>query len=361
VVDRDQVRAYVLARIEREFPPERLEGIQTAYRLFGLLSDTLELLPLLLDLYTEQVAGYYDPETATLYAVRGGDRIQARLVMAHELVHALQHQYLPLDSLMNQRGDGDRLAAVQAVLEGHATLASLKLLVPDPTSLDSEAFWETYREQVRAQQHNMPVFARAPLVVREALLFPYLEGADFMRWWAADRGTPLPTLTELPRSTEQVLHPGRYRAGDEPVPVRFADSSAAVLFEDSLGELEIQILLAVWRGSAQPAFDIPLGWGGDRYRVHRTPAGPALSWLVVWDSPAQAERFRGQASQHLQTAPRPGYVGTVETTDYQGRPAVRVEVTPQEAERPETAFTPPGSPRTRSDPPTPRSRSPAAR
>ena len=47
-------------------------------------------------------------------------------MLAHELVHALQHQYIPLDSIMRQPGDNDRLAAAQAILEGQATLADCR-------------------------------------------------------------------------------------------------------------------------------------------------------------------------------------------------------------------------------------------
>ncbi len=77
-----------------------MRGLETTYRLFGLLPDTLQLRALLLDLYTEQVAGYYDPDSATLFAVADADPAQLRLVLAHEMIHALQGQYLPLDSIL---------------------------------------------------------------------------------------------------------------------------------------------------------------------------------------------------------------------------------------------------------------------
>ena len=130
MVSKEAVQRYVQGRLDKEFPSAKREGMQAAYRLFGLLPDSLDLERLLLDLYAEQVAGYYDPETSTLYGVEGGDRVQLRLILAHEMVHALQHQYLPLDSLMSTKGDGDRTAATQAVLEGHATLASISVLAP---------------------------------------------------------------------------------------------------------------------------------------------------------------------------------------------------------------------------------------
>ena len=50
---REQVRRYLIGKLDEELPPARLRGIETAYRLFGLLPDTLRLRNLLLDLYTE--------------------------------------------------------------------------------------------------------------------------------------------------------------------------------------------------------------------------------------------------------------------------------------------------------------------
>jgi hypothetical protein len=324
MVTRDQVREYLMAKVAKEFPPERLDGVQTAYRLLGLIPDTLDLRRLLLDLYSEQVAGYYDPETGMLYAVQGGDQTQLRLVMAHEMVHALQHQYLPLDSLMLQQGDGDRLAASQAVLEGHATIASIRILAPQADVMNSPDFWDTYREQVRNQQRTMPVFAKAPLVLREGLIFPYLGGAEFMLWWSQNERTALPLGSQLPLSTEQVLHPDRYLGRDLPVPIRFADSTTDVLYEDTLGELEIDILLAVLRGSEAAALAVPLGWGGDRYRVYRTPDGPALIWYLVWDGQPMADRFRQQMAAGFIRRAHSGYRVTVEPVAIGGRPGLRI-------------------------------------
>ena len=119
-----QVRDYLIAKLDEELPPARMRGLETAYRLFGLLPDTLALRRLLLDLYAEQVAGYYDPDSAMLFGVAGADRSQLRLVLAHEMVHALQGQYLPLDSILKSTSSNDRLTAAQSVLEGpgHARL-----------------------------------------------------------------------------------------------------------------------------------------------------------------------------------------------------------------------------------------------
>jgi hypothetical protein len=326
---REEVHAFLLEKLRQDFPASRQEGIESVYRLLGLIPDTLDLKALLLDLLTEQVAGFYDPETSTLYGVRGADPTQLRFVLAHELVHALQHQYLPLDTLMHLQGNSDRETAVQAVLEGQATIVSILAFVPDPSIIRQPGFWEMAREQVRAQSSSMKVFSQAPLVLREGLVFPYLSGAEFMRWWdSAHAGHPLPTLEALPRSTEQILHPERYQAGDQPLPVRLADSTGEVIYEDTMGELEIQIFATVLRGGGEVLTGTPIGWGGDRFRVYRTPAGPALLWYLLWDDAQSATRFVGGPGERLLTRSRAGYRTTVERMPGDARPLVRVVIAP---------------------------------
>jgi hypothetical protein len=326
----EQVRDYLVAKLDEELPPARMRGLETAYRLFGLLPDTLELRRLLLDLYTEQVAGYYDPDSATLFGVAGADRAQLRLVLAHEMVHALQGQYLPLDSILKSTASNDRLTAAQSILEGQATLASIEVLTPGQGVTRTPQFWDLYRDQVRQQQSAMPVFARAPLVVREALIFPYLDGAEFMHWWDTDGPKDtVPYGPRMPVSTEQILHPDRYARGDAPVPIAFAgDSGAGILYDDGLGENEIRVLLAVLAGSDDVQTVMPIGWGGDRYRVYDAPGGPALVWYVAWDDQRSADRFLKSAAPALQRTARPGYRAAIDAVPVAGKPGIRYVLAP---------------------------------
>jgi hypothetical protein len=330
---REEVRAFLLGKLEQDFPPARQEGVEAVYRLLGMIPDSLDLKELLLELYTEQVAGFYDPEASTLYGVEGAEPTALRFVLAHELVHALQHQYLPLDSLMRLRGSADEQAAAQAVLEGQATVASILAFVPDRAILLQPGFWAMAREQVRTQAATMAVFSRAPLAVREGMVFPYLGGAEFMRWWdSAHAGQPLPTLATMPRSTEHILHPARYAAGDAPVPLRFAEPAGDAMYEDTFGELEIQVLATVLRGGGEVLTGTPAGWGGDRFRVYRSGAGPALVWYLAWDDPASGARFRGTVGVRLLAAARPGYRTVVEPVPGP-RPITRIVIAPANWDR----------------------------
>jgi hypothetical protein len=324
---REQVRNYLISKLDEELPPQRLNGLETTYRLFGLLPDTLQLWPLLLELYSEQVAGLYDPDSAMLFVVEGADRTQLRLVIAHELIHALQGQYLPLDSILDARENNDRLTAAQAILEGQATLASLEVLAPGQGVAQNPQFWELYRDQVRQQQSSMPVFRRAPLVLRESLIFPYLQGAEFMHWWESEGRDSLPYGPRMPVSTEQILHPDRYARGDTPLILAFPPDSSMV-YEDVLGENEIRVILAMLAGSKDVQTVVPIGWGGDRFRLHRTPEGEALVWYVVWDDQRSGERFLRSAAG-LRRTPRPGYRAMLDSVRVGERPATRYVLAPR--------------------------------
>jgi hypothetical protein len=326
---REQVRAYLLRKLDEELPSSKLEGLETAYRLFGLLPDTLDLRPMLLELYTEQVAGYYDPDSAMLFGVTGADLTQLRVVVAHEMVHALQGERMPLDSILSDKSNNDRLAAAQSILEGQATLGGMKALFPpgvDPTR--DPDFWREYAEQIRGGQASMPVFARAPLIVREALIFPYLAGAEFMHWWETSPfRDSVPYGPRMPVSTEQVLHPERYARHDVPVSLAFPPASD-VLYEDVLGESEIRVLMAQLSGADQVMAKAPVGWDGDRYRVSRTPAGPALVWYVIWEDKRSAEKFVQRNGEKLRSTGRKGYRAAIESLELDGKPLTRHVLAP---------------------------------
>ncbi len=326
---REQVRAYLVRKLREELPPARIRGIESAYRLLRLLPDTVRLEPLLIDLYSEQVAGYYDPDSTTLFGVAGTDPAQLRLILAHEMVHALQGQYLPLDSILRDVSSNDRSTAAQAVLEGQATLVSIQVLSPGQDITEQPEFWSAYRAELAQQQGAMPVLARAPLLIRETLIFPYLEGAEFMRWWRrSPLADSLPFGRLMPSSTEQILHPERYLRGDRPVPLRIV-SKLPSSYSDGLGEEEIRVLDAVLhdRTDLGPR-DQALGWGGDRYAVYDAEPGPALVWYSVWDDARAADRFVEGIGRRLVPRSRPGYRTTAERLAVSGRPGARVVIAP---------------------------------
>jgi hypothetical protein len=293
--DRDRVRDYVVHKFDEELPPAELSGASAAYKLFGLIPDSMDLRRTMIDLLTEQVAGYYDPDSGALFIPTDlDDPFRMRLVVSHELIHALQDQYMSLDSIINVRGRNDRRSAAQAILEGQATFYQIPMMMPEqrPETLPPHWFWGQ-RTAMAQQQAQMPAFSGAPLWLRESLIFPYLAGADFIGWFSRAHPNQEPFGAAMPVSTEQILHPERYAAGDEPVGLAFTGPDVdTVRYEDGLGEFEIGILFTeLLHDSSEargPAY--ATDWGGDRFRVYGAGAA-ALVWYSVWDEAAARDRF----------------------------------------------------------------------
>jgi hypothetical protein len=294
VRSREQVRTYLNHKMAEELPPAELAGITRAYRAFGLVPDTLDLRRLMLDLYGEQVAGFYDPDSTVLYVVRGAEPLMVRLILAHELVHALQDQYTHLNAILKLRRQNDRQMAGQAVAEGQATLASIQALAPGADLSQLSRGWEQTREAIRSQQSAMPVFAAAPHLVQEDLIFPYLAGLDFVRAFDERRTDPHdePYGEQMPVSTEQILHPSKYTAHERPARVRLAvPAGDTLIYDDDFGEFDTRTALESWGASGNDAVVAASGWNGDRFEVLGGRSGTALIWAVAWDSPAEAAEF----------------------------------------------------------------------
>ncbi len=325
---REQVRDYVIHKFDQDLPPRELSGLEAALHRFGLIPDTMQLRPTMIDLLTEQIAGYYDADSNALYIPADIEPSQLRNVVSHELVHALQDQYVSLDSIITQQGHNDRRSAAQAVLEGQATVVQISVLMPEqrPDTYPVGWFWQQ-RVVAARLQGQMAQFSRAPLWLREGLIFPYLGGADFIMWFRHNR-PGRSVLTAMPTSTEQILHPDRYAEGDAPTSLAFTGPSPdSVRFEDDLGEFETRLLLEQHLGDERQATELATGWDGDRYQV--LGSAGALVWYTVWDDAAAADRFstgleRAWARRHS------GRRSEVKRLTIDGRPVVRLVDAPAE-------------------------------
>lgn len=292
---RDDVRAFLERRFREDLPDEEIEGTQVAYRRFGLVPDTLDLKKFMLDLLTEQVVGYYDPQTKVLYAVKEAPPEQVSVIIAHELVHALQDQYMSLDSLQGLRGENDRQIAAQAVIEGQATLVQIQTMLGSSGGDLAAAFpggWDRVRDMIRESSSQMPIFATAPRIIQETLIFPYLSGAEFMRTFQQLRPNDTP-YGDLPHSTEQILHAGAY-FNDRDAPTRITLPAPRIgreRYQNGLGEFEIRVFLYEHARDQGSSVRGAAGWDGDRYMVVQTPRGDALVWVSVWDNASEATEF----------------------------------------------------------------------
>lgn len=341
-------RAEVRQFLERTFAESQgakdLAAKSVVYKRLGLLPDTLDVRKLYVDLLTEQIVGFYDPKTKVLYVVDGAAPEQAGFVVGHELVHALQDQYFNLDSLQRVQGDDDRVLAAAAVMEGQAVYEQLATVLGDKNMAERlPGGWDRIRQEIRERQSSMPVFAGAPALIQESLIFPYLSGAEFVRRFKSRRRGEVP-YGDMPASSEQILHESAFFGAtrDQPLHLTLPPlPGARATYENSLGEFETRLYLYQHLADQNAAIRGAAGWGGDRYALIDTPRGQGLLWLSVWDTPFDAAEFNDLLGQAVarrygvrQTAAAPGSdagariydVGgrhvSVSAGEVQGRPAV---------------------------------------
>jgi hypothetical protein len=307
----------LLAVLAEETDENDLRRQGRAMALLGELPAGTDLPRLLNRVQAESVLGFYvpgRPPKGGLYvrSSRGLDPY-AKIILAHELTHAVTDQHFDLtksDRLAAATGREDELAAYSALVEGDATLAMQRYLAERLTPA------EQADAGLVASTQSTPERDAAPAAVRESMLFPYQEGLRFVRalyqqggWRAVNDAYKDP-----PTSTEQLLHPERYlRDRDRPQKVEVANLSARLgpgwrpAAELSFGELDARLLLqgelAVTTAEAAAA-----GWDGGRLRTFQRGTHTALALRTVWDSTAEATQFcnamRGWATSRFGSATR---------------------------------------------------------
>jgi hypothetical protein len=290
---KEQVRAFVLQQFRDPKSLREFNGIEAAYKMLGMIPDTLDLKKFLVDLLAEQIIGYYDPKTKVLYVVDGSPPEAASITITHELVHALQDQYISLDSTQKIEGKNDRQSAAQAVFEGQAVYEQIAaMLGGNNVAVNLPGGWDRVREMIRENQSAMPVFSAAPLVIQETLIFPYLSGAEFVRNFK-ERNTGKALYEDMPLSTEQILHPTAYFGRrDNPTEVTLPPLTGVTpTYQNSLGEFETRLFLFEHLKDQNEAVRGASGWDGDQYEMFNTASGAGIVWVTVWDSAVDASEF----------------------------------------------------------------------
>ena len=320
---RDQIRSYVLHKLDEDLPPAEFASYEAAYKHLGLIPDSMDLHKLLVNVLTEQVAGYYDPDSGALFIPTDADTATLRTtVISHELVHALQDQYSPIDSVIHQRHQNDRRSAAQAVFEGQATLGQIRVLMPEQKIENLPSLWDM-GGAIQMQQEQFPNFSNAPLWVKQTLIFPYLAGGDFMKWFIAAHPGEQPYGKLMPVSTSQILHPDRFAAHELPIRIVFDPGADRPDLTDDLGEFETRLVLQQALGSADQATLLANGWAGDRYAVFGQHA-EALVWYVVWRNQDAANEFAAWLAKGWARRVEPGRTWRVDKVSLDGKPATVV-------------------------------------
>jgi len=328
---REELEGYLIYKLDQELSPTEARARTRSYHLLGMVEEEFDLRNVLLSVYTEQVAGFYDPDSTALFVLDDMPVEMLETVLVHELVHAVQDQTANLDSLTAPERGNDRQVAAQSAIEGHATLIMLEYMAEElqgrPLDLSQlPDFSQTIRPALEAMREQYPALASAPAIIQESLLFPYIEGASFLaaRWQGVE-GRPPPFGDHLPQSTEQILNPDRAPGMNEDPPTDVtlvAGNGYTATYGNTLGQLEVGIFLDELLGTGSR--ELAQGWDGDAFLLLEGPGGSeGLYWVSVWDSQAQRDRFFEALQEGLESFPLPA---TVRVGDALGLPSVTLEL-----------------------------------
>jgi hypothetical protein len=304
------------ADFDEDNPADYVAANERLYHALGLMDEDQGLRELFLKLLESQVAGFYRPSEKTLYvvsrsgAVNGADKV----TFAHEYDHALQDaNFTVFDDFESLRDQSDEALARAAVYEGDASLLMSLWMI---ANLTPEEFQEVLA--AGSDPEAAAILAETPAILSRSLLFPYEAGIAFVQpkqlgggWAAVDA-----VYEQLPTSTEQILHPEKYDAGEAPIAVTMPSDLAggmgdgwSVALEDTWGEFQTGVWLGDSGVQAAAATDAAAGWGGDRLALLDGPDDRwALAMQFAWDSGADADAFETAAGTAIKQAGGPAQI-----------------------------------------------------
>jgi hypothetical protein len=294
---RAEIEQMLIRNLNESATPEESLAQETAMKKFGLAPADFQLRPFLVKLLTEQVAGYYDPKTQEFYLADWIDLDGQKPVMAHELTHALQDQHFNLRRFEDwPKHDSDAEMAAHALIEGDASYLMAQYVTRDPAR--QLAFFKSMMSGGATASEQIE---KAPRVLREQMLFPYLQGMMWVAQVYKQGGWEAVSAAykSLPQSSEQVLHREKYVAHEAPQKVSVRDLSAALgrgwrmADNDVQGEWGCYILLDEFLQAVDVSRRAAAGWGGDRYALFVGPrkTDVVVALKTVWDTEPDAREF----------------------------------------------------------------------
>jgi hypothetical protein len=285
----DELKRYLREAVDSEYPPARATADARLLAALDLVDVGIDLQQERLKLLEQNIAGFYDerPDRRRLYVVSANHTLTPlnQIILAHEMRHALQDQHADVHAVLPESiGDfDDRRLAYLCLLEGDATLIMERFLKRRLGHEDSES-----ASDFALPMNPMP---GTPPILRDQMVLPYVIGTPFARELWRKGGWTLveKAWREPPLSTEQVLHPEKYWAGERPLPAEngYLPRGGTLVYEGVLGEAFLRTLLG-----EDPSTDAAAeGWGGDRLRLFDVSGKTFVAWRDDSDSEADAREL----------------------------------------------------------------------
>lgn len=323
VTERAALQTLLIKEIDEEMSPAEFHASEQGMKALGLLPRETDLKKVMVKVYSEEIAAFYDPKTKTMHLIKepeekiktppsflerllgksqGFDKDENKTVIAHELTHALADQNFDIEKMQKAvKHDDDRSLAVSALIEGEATLTMIGAQMNDWEGVAVRDIPAATLDRVFGLLIPlMPLtggksLREAPPILAESMIFPYLRGMVFCARLTNDGGWDAlsDAYRRPPLSTEQILHPEKYTAQpDNPMAVDLGKLEPGTgwkeLGRNVVGELQLSVLLRRHGGKNAAA-----GWDGDSFAVFEGHDGKlGLVWFTTWDTETDAREFQ---------------------------------------------------------------------
>jgi hypothetical protein len=310
---KDDIRAFIVQQDKDDKNTAQKYADDKTMEAFGLIPKGFPLESFMEDVLTDQIAGLYDPKAKEFYIADWIPVDEQKEVMAHELTHALEDQSFHIDPWIKAaRPNDDAELARDSVSEGSAMAAMLDYALQDE-HLTVRALPDVsglIQASAVGEMDKDPKLSKAPVYIRDSLIFPYLAGVTFTQQFlkAHDGWQDLHLVFEHPPvSTQQIMHPEKYLANVQPVATKLPEWKGLVpgdwkmLEENVMGEFGVEEILKQYLGEDAAKLTSP-GWAGDRYVVFEDAKDKTLPlvFLLDMDNEDDAARFLGQYSSALE-------------------------------------------------------------
>ena len=307
---REEIKAYLLQKMKEDKDADKRYADQKSMEKFGLLPKDYPLEQTLVKVLTEQIAGLYDPDSKEFFIANWNAQADERMVMSHELTHALHDQHFHIDKWADAaKPNDDAELARDAVIEGSAIAAMIDYVLRGKGSVRD--LGELDPSMMMGDPDSSPELAKAPKVLQDELLFPYLAGETFtQRVLKATTGWPdfHKVYEKPPVSTQQIMHPDLYLQGVVPPKIVLPETTGVIsadwkkLDENNMGEFG---LLEIFKQflSKDRSTSLAAAWSADRYAVFENQKNKRtmLIFRVHLANDADAARFFGAYGEVLES------------------------------------------------------------
>ena len=277
--------------------------------LLRLIDDRdIDLEQVLIDAQAADIYGFYDPESKETYVIAEDEELSAleEVILAHEIVHALQDQHFGLQRLEDLEPDYDAVLAFRSVVEGDAVLTQ-ELYAQRYLDEDRQA--EYMQEAMAATQDPAAQAAldELPEYFMEQFSFPYVAGAQFViQMFDGDFDRINDQLEDPPVTTQQIMGASRYLGGELGAPVEIElpelhdqlGDDWELYDEGTTGVFDLELLLEL--NGVEDGREPTAGWRGSVFSLYEDGDDALLLLSTEWDSPDSAGAFEAALVQTME-------------------------------------------------------------